>query len=405
VTTDVLVIGGGIIGLSTAMQLMERLPGLSVTVVEKETTLAAHQTGHNSGVIHAGVYHAPGSLKARFCRQGAEGTYAFCRRHNLPVEQCGKLIVATSSIEVSRLQDLLVRCRSNGLDPRWIEEAELRNIEPNIVGRAAILVSLTGITDYSAIARTMASIVGQRGGEIILNSPVSAMREERDGVVVDTPTQTLRARYAIVCAGLMADRLAGMCGLPLDFKIVPFRGEYFRLPSTRNGIVGRLIYPVPDPALPFLGVHLTRMIGGYVTVGPNAVLALAREGYRWRDIDLRDLAEMAMFPGLHRMLRKHARSAALELVNSVFRRGYLNACRRYCPELTLADLQPHPAGVRAQAVTTDGTMIHDFLIKRSSRSLHVCNAPSPAATSSLPIGRHLVDRFSEEFLPITGLSM
>jgi L-2-hydroxyglutarate oxidase len=397
VTTDILVIGGGIVGLSAAMQLTERYSDLSVTVIEKEAALASHQTGHNSGVIHAGVYYAPGSLKARFCREGSEATYAFCRNHGLPVEQCGKLIVATNPLEESRLEDLLTRCRSNGLAPQWIDGYELRRMEPHIVGRSAILVSTSGIADYPAIARKMAAIVEQRGGKVLLESPVIALRESRDEVIADTPRLTLRARFAIVCAGLMADRMAGMCGIPLDFKIVPFRGEYFRLPEAMNGIVSRLIYPVPNPELPFLGVHLTRMIGGYVTVGPNAVLALAREGYRWRDLNPRDLLEMAMFPGLHKMLRQHGRSAVREFVNSVFKRGYLAECTKYCPELTLEHLEPHPAGVRAQAVQADGTMIHDFLIKRSRRSLHVCNAPSPAATAALPIGRYLVDRFSEEF--------
>jgi L-2-hydroxyglutarate oxidase len=397
VTTDILVIGGGIVGLSTAMQLTERYPDVSVTVIEKETALAAHQTGHNSGVIHAGVYYAPGSLKARFCREGSEATYAFCHSHGLPVQRCGKLIVATNPLEELRLEDLLARCRSNGLAPQWIDGHELRRIEPHIVGRSAILVSTSGIADYPAIARKMAAIVEQRGGKVLLDAPVMALRESSDGVIADTPRLTLRARFAIVCAGLMADRLAGMCGIPLDFKIVPFRGEYFRLPDAMNGIVSRLIYPVPNPDLPFLGVHLTRMIGGYVTVGPNAVLALAREGYRWRDLNARDLLEMAMFPGLRKMLRQHGRSAVREFVNSVFKRGYLAECTKYCPELTLEHLEPYPAGVRAQAVQADGTMIHDFLIKRSRRSLHVCNAPSPAATAALPIGRHLVDRFSEEF--------
>jgi (S)-2-hydroxyglutarate dehydrogenase len=397
VTTDILVIGGGIVGLSTAMQLTERYADVSVTVIEKETTLASHQTGHNSGVIHAGVYYPPGSLKARFCREGSAATYAFCRNHGLAVEQCGKLIVATNPLEELRLEDLLARCRSNGLAPQWIDAHELRRIEPHIVGRAAILVSTSGIADYPAIARKMAAIVEQRGGKVLLDSPVTALRESRDEVIADTPRFTLRAQFAIVCAGLMADRLAGMCGIPLDFKIVPFRGEYFRLPEAMNGIVSRLIYPVPNPELPFLGVHLTRMIGGYVTVGPNAVLALAREGYRWRDVNPRDLLEMAMFPGLRNMLRRHGRSAIREFANSVFKRGYLSQCTKYCPELTLDHLEPHPAGVRAQAVQADGTMIHDFLIKRSRRSLHVCNAPSPAATAALPIGRHLIDRFSEEF--------
>ncbi len=390
-------------GLSAALHLTQRYPELSVTVLEKEATLAAHQTGHNSGVIHAGVYYTPGSLKARFCREGAQATYAFCLEHGLPVQQCGKLIVATNDLEVARLKELFARCLRNELRPQWIDEPELRRIEPHIIGRCAILVETSGITDYPAIAQTMARLFVDHGGEVLAESPVLAMREESGGIIIETPKRTFHARFAIVCAGLMADRLALMCGLDIDFRIVPFRGEYFRLPNSMSGIVQRLIYPVPNPDLPFLGIHLTRMIGGYVTVGPNAVLALAREGYGWRDLNPRDLAEMAVYPGLRKLLRQHGRAAMRELVNSVFRRGYLKECQKYCPELTLDDLRPHPAGVRAQAVKADGSMIHDFLIVRGRRSLHVCNAPSPAATSALPIGRHLVNRFAEEFQQILPL--
>jgi L-2-hydroxyglutarate oxidase len=397
VTIDVIVIGGGIVGLSTAMQLAERFPNLSITVVEKEAAVAAHQTSHNSGVIHAGVYYTPGSLKAQFCREGSDATYAFCREHSLPVEQCGKLIVATNETESSRLKDLFARCLKNRLDTQWVDGSEIQRIEPGIVGHNAILVRSSGIADYPAIARTMAQIIEARGGEILLDHRVIDMREELDGVIVETDKRTLRARFVVVCAGLMADRLAQMSGIDIDFRIVPFRGEYFRLPDTKSSIVNHLIYPVPNPALPFLGVHLTRMIGGYVTVGPNAVVAMAREGYRWRDISPRDLWQMATFPGVRRLLRAHARFAARELLNSIFRRGYLAECRKYCPELNLDDLQPYPAGVRAQAVKLDGTMIHDFLVLRGRRSLHVCNAPSPAATAALPIGRYIVDQCNETF--------
>lgn len=395
---DLLIIGGGIVGASTAMQVVARYPWLSVLLLEKEDRLAAHQSGHNSGVIHAGVYYAPGSLKAEFCRRGSAATYAFCAEHGLPAQRCGKLIVATNPIEVARLKDLHVRCQRNGLEPEMLDRAALRRLEPRIVGEAAIRVAASGITDYPAVTRKMAALAESGGARVLLGHRVDALREEADAVIAETARGALRARHAIVCGGLMADRLAAMCGIDLDFRIVPFRGEYFRLPASKSDLVRHLIYPVPDPALPFLGVHLTRMIDGSITVGPNAVLALAREGYRWRDIDLGDLAGLAAFGGTWRMLARNARSAFDEIRNSLWRRGYLALCREYCPELGEDDLQPYPAGVRAQAVMADGSMVHDFLIRRSRRSLHVCNAPSPAATSALPIGAHLVSEFGAAFM-------
>jgi L-2-hydroxyglutarate oxidase len=394
---DVLIVGGGIVGVSTALQLLERHPGLNVLLLEKEGSLAAHQSGHNSGVIHAGVYYAPGSLKAEFCRQGAAATYEFARRHDVPVEQCGKLIVATEDVEVERLNALYARCEQNRLEPQMLDEAALRELEPRIGGRAAIRVATSGIADYPAMTATMARLAQAQGAQILLNQRVDALHEDENGITAETSSGSFRAKHAIVCAGLMADRLAKMCNVDLDFRIVPFRGEYYRLPAEKNDIVKHLVYPVPDPALPFLGVHLTRMIGGYITVGPNAVLALAREGYRWRDASLKDLAGMAAFPGFWRMLGKHGASGLTEMRNSLWKTGYLELCRRYCPELTLSDLEPYPSGVRAQAVMADGSMVHDFLIRSSQRSLHVCNAPSPAATSALPIGAYLVDEFDKRF--------
>ena len=397
IDADIVVVGGGIVGLSTAMQLTERFPGLEVLVLEKEAALATHQTGHNSGVIHAGVYYQPGSLKARFCREGVAATIAFCREHGLPFEQCGKLLVATDAAELERMDALLARSRDNGLALERLDAAELRRREPNIAGVGALFVPSTGIVDYAQVARKMAEVVQARGGRIRLSAPVTAMREDANGVTVEAGGGTVRARRAVVCGGLMADRLARMCGVDLDFRIVPFRGEYYRLPPARNDVVSHLIYPIPDPALPFLGVHLTRMIGGYVTVGPNAVLAFAREGYRFADVSPRDVAEMVAYSGFRRVIRAHLASGLSEMANSLSKRRYLALCRRYCPSLTVEELLPHPAGVRAQAVMADGTLVHDFLVRQTARTVHVCNAPSPAATSSIPIGRHVADQVADSF--------
>ncbi|WP_264214136.1 L-2-hydroxyglutarate oxidase [Leisingera thetidis] len=388
--TDITIIGGGIAGIATALEIQRAWPGLSVRVLEKEQALALHQTGRNSGVIHAGIYYAPGSLKAEFCRRGLEATVRFCSEHQLPFEQCGKLLVAASPLEEDRLAALTSRARQNGLSVRPVPGGELRELEPNIAGRAGLLSPATGIADYGAIVRKMAELFTGAGGEITRNAEVTGISETANDVTLALASgQRLKTRRLIACAGLNADRLAGMCGLADDFAIVPFKGEYYRLAPRRDTIVNHLIYPVPDPGLPFLGIHLTRMIGGYVTVGPNAVLSLAREKYGKLAASPRDLAGMARFPGFWRTLGANLASGLTEMANSAFRRRYLRACQRYCPALELSDLQPHPAGIRAQAVMRDGTLVHDFLIRSTARTIHICNAPSPAATSAIPIAEHI----------------
>ncbi len=389
---EFVVIGGGIVGLSTALNLLQRRPGASVVVLEKEPELAAHQTGHNSGVIHAGIYYAPGSLKARLCRAGEKATKEFCQAHGIPFQTIGKLVVATSDLEVRRLHDLRERAGENGIDVEPVSGARLREMEPYVRGLEALFVRSTGIVDYRKVCRAMAEEVRLAGGEVRTGIAVTGIREDDEGVQVLTEHGVLTARHLVACAGLQADRVARMGGLDTDFRIVPFRGEYYELPASRAGLVKHLIYPVPDPDLPFLGVHLSPTVDGRITVGPNAVLGLSREGYRKTRVSVRDVADYARFPGMWKVARANVRTGAVEMKNSLSRRGYLNECRRYCPDLTLDDLQPHEAGIRAQAVMRDGTLVHDFLLRESPRQLHVANAPSPAATSALPIGEMIAER-------------
>ena len=394
---DVIVIGGGIIGVSSAWQLKRRFPDASILLVEKETALARHQTGHNSGVIHAGVYYQPGSLKADFCKRGAAQTIAFCQEHDLPLEQCGKLLVATDAVEYERMAALQERCIANGIDIERLDEKELRAREPNIIGMGALWVPATGITDYLQITDKMADHFTALGGEIRTGCVVDRIEEGRETVKVRLGPDTLGSRYLLACGGLMADRLARMIGIAVDFQIVPFRGEYYRLPRKHDSIVNHLIYPIPDPELPFLGVHLTRMIDGSVTVGPNAVLGWKREGYGRFNFDWQDAWEMVTFPGFWSVIGNNLASGLSEMKDSLLKTGYLQRVRKYCPVIERDDLLPYPAGIRAQAVKRDGTLVHDFLFAESDRSLHVCNAPSPAATSAMPIGDYIVSRVAEKF--------
>jgi L-2-hydroxyglutarate oxidase len=394
---DYIIVGGGIVGVSSAWQLQQRYADKQILLLEKESQFSTHQTGHNSGVIHAGVYYQPGSLKAKFCREGREATIEFCRDHHIPYEQCGKLIVATNSKEYVWMQQLFERCKENRIDAVWLDERQLHNHEPNISGLGAIFVQATGITDYQQITLKMAELFKARGGEYKLNTAVQAVEEKDDCVLVHTSGGDFSARYLIACAGLMADRVAKMAGIKTRFQIIPFRGEYYRLQLEKNRSINHLIYPIPDPALPFLGVHLTRMIDGSITVGPNAVLGLRREGYRKTDMSLRDIMEMLMFRGFWKVIRQNYRSGLSEFKNSLFKKGYLGLVRKYSPWVQISDLGPYPAGVRAQAVAQDGSLIHDFLFENTARTFHVCNAPSPAATSAIPIGNFIADKVSEHF--------
>ncbi|OLT20619.1 hydroxyglutarate oxidase [Ornithinimicrobium sp. CNJ-824] len=390
---DVVVIGAGIVGLATARALLLARPGLRVVVVDKADEVGAAQTGHNSGVIHAGLYYAPGSLKARLCRAGATATTQFCDEHGIPHRTVGKLVVATDPTELGRMEALHARALENGIPVRRVDRAELAEMEPLVTGLGAVHSPATGVVDFRRVARAMADDVLARGGSVRLRSAVRAVQESggsSPGVDVETDTGLVRARYAVACAGLQADRVARLGGLDVDFRIVPFRGEYYQLPLDRRP-VQRLIYPVPDPALPFLGVHLSPTIDGRVTVGPNAVLGLAREGYARWSLDPRDVASFATFPGMWRFARHHVRTGLAEVRDSISRRAYLQRVQRYCPSVTLDDLRPYPAGIRAQAVDRSGTSVEDFLLRRTARQLHVCNAPSPAATSAIPIGELIRD--------------
>lgn len=390
---DVVVIGGGIIGISTAWHLQRRLPDSRILLLEKEPQLARHQSGRNSGVIHSGIYYAPGSLKAKFCRAGLAKTIEFCTTHDIPFEQCGKLLVATNEAERERLMALLQRARENQVEVELLDNEALKELEPNVTGLAALFVAATGIVDYRQIAARMARLFQDLGGEIRLGARVSALREDRDALEIDAgTTRPVRTRYLVGCAGLMADRVAAMLDVDLRFQVIPYRGEYYRLPDNKSDLVKHLIYPVPDPELPFLGVHLTRTIDGSLTVGPNAVQGWKREGYGRLNVNLKDILSMVSFPGFWKVATRNLAVGIAETRDSLWKPGYLRRVQKYCPSITADDLLPYPVGIRAQAVLADGTLVHDFLFAETPRSLHVCSAPSPAATAAIPIGEHIAGK-------------
>jgi L-2-hydroxyglutarate oxidase len=390
---ETVIVGGGIVGLATALALLGRRPGSSLVVLEKEPRLAAHQTGRNSGVIHSGLYYKPGSLKALTCARGRAMLERFCEEHDVPFERCGKVVVATREEEAARLDELERRGRANGLlGVRRIGADELREREPHAAGIAALWVPETGIVDYRRVAEAYAREVVRRGGEVRAAARATAIETRGERVVVSSTAGDFEARVLVGCAGLASDRVARMAGLVPDVAIVPFRGEYWMLAPERAHLVRDLVYPVPDPALPFLGVHFTRRISGGVEAGPNAVLALAREKYGRASVSPRDVWDSARWPGFWRMARRHWRTAIAEQRRSLSKRAFARACAALVPEVSERDLAPGGAGIRAQAVARDGALVDDFAIVEAPRMVHVLNAPSPAATASLAIGEEIAGR-------------
>jgi L-2-hydroxyglutarate oxidase len=382
------VVGGGIVGCATALALSTAHPGLKLVLLEKEGRLAAHQTGHNSGVIHAGLYYRPGSLKAQNCTAGREALYALCAEHGIPYECCGKVVVAVDERELPALDELERRGRANGLTGlERLDAAQVRCREPHAAALAGLFVPQTGIVDYTRVTETLAELVRHHGGLIRLGTEVHAGRLAADSLTLFTSVGEVRTRFLVNCAGLYCDRVARACGVDPGVRIVPFRGEYYLVRAERRDLVRHLLYPVPDPTLPFLGVHFTRMIDGTLEAGPNAVLAWKREGYRWNDISAADLVDTLAFPGFWRLAGRFWRTGLAEYRRSFSRRAFVASLQRLVPAVTAADVTRGGAGVRAQAIDRDGRLVDDFRIVTGERMVHVLNAPSPAATASLSIGK------------------
>jgi len=384
------IVGGGIIGVALAHRITGMGMDVAVTVLEKERSLALHQTGRNSGVVHAGLYYTPGSLKARLCRRGVELLQKFCAGHDLPYDECGKVVVALDDVELERLGAIHERALANGVPGvRMVGREELAELEPHVRGVAALHSPHTAVVDFGEITRRLAADAAAAGAAIRTGVRVRGITQNGGGVAVDAGGERLVFDELVICGGLHTDRLARLAGGDDDPRVVPFRGEYYELVPSRRDLVNGLVYPVPDPRYPFLGVHLTKRVGGGVLVGPNAVLALAREGYRWRDLRLGDLAETLAWPGFRRMAARHWRTGAREVVGSLSRRAFCDAARRYVPDLNPEDLLRARSGVRAQAVARDGSLVDDFRISRQGRVVAIRNAPSPAATSSMAIAEHI----------------
>lgn len=389
-TCDAVVIGAGIVGLATAYRLLEREPSLDLVVLEKESSPGAHQTGHNSGVIHSGIYYRPGSLKARLCVEGAQALVDFCRDHSIPFEICGKIVAATDALETERLEDLFRRGTANGVaGMRVLSAEEARSMEPHVRCVRALWVPTTGIVDFREVAKKLAQSVQARGGRVFFAQPVTALSVEKTRTTISTPNAHYAARLVVNCGGLYADRIARFAGMNPPCRIVPFRGEYYSLKESRRHLVRSLIYPVPDPRFPFLGVHFTRRIDGSVEAGPNAVLAWAREGYTHKSVRLDETWETLTYAGFWRLARMYWKTGLQEMTRSFSKALFAKALQKLVPEVTADDLAPGGAGVRAQALSPDGRLLDDFSILTAPGQVHVLNAPSPAATSSLAIGDYV----------------
>ncbi|TWT47687.1 L-2-hydroxyglutarate oxidase [Botrimarina hoheduenensis] len=391
---EVIVIGGGIVGLATAYAFVQRFPDRRAIVLEKENRIALHQTGRNSGVLHSGIYYKPGSLKALICREGKRALETFCQTHSIPFERCGKVIVAVDEQELPALDRILERGRANGIECERISPERLAEIEPHARGIAAIHVPETGIVDYTAVCQQLVKLIEAQGGSVHTGARATAIRQSAVEVVIETPVGVFAAPRAVNCAGLHSDRVARLGGANPAARIVPFRGEYFKLAPAARGLCRNLIYPTPDPSFPFLGVHFTRMIDGSVECGPNAVFSLAREGYSKAAVNLRDVADSLSYPGFLKLAARHWRMGAGEVWRSVSKGAFVRALQRLVPEITAAALEPAPPGIRAQAVLANGQMVDDFLFEKAGCVVNVLNAPSPAATASLSIGKAIVDRLA-----------
>ncbi len=396
---QVIIVGGGIVGLATAYQLTEQFAGLPVIVLEKESTVGSHQTGHNSGVLHSGIYYKPGTLRATNCRTGKRRMEEFCSAQNIPYEICGKVIVAVDESELLQLERILERGQQNGVRCEVIGPERLRELEPHTAGVKGLHVPEAGIVNYQRVAERLAAIIVERGGKVLNSTKVTGIRQDGNQMLVTTTRGDFRSEYVVTCAGLHSDRVTRLSGQTLASRIVPFRGEYYELKPEAHHLCRNLIYPVPDPKFPFLGVHFTRMIDGGVECGPNAVLAFAREGYRMSDINLRDLAESLSYAGFRRLAMKHWRTGIGEMWRSISKAAFVKALQRLMPEIRSEHLVPGRAGVRAQSLSEEGNLIDDFVIQSGERVINVCNAPSPAATSSLNIGQLVVDQLAPRLAP------